>query len=197
MISLSCGACLGPEAGLGNVGGALGTFVGHMEVFNIPNDYRKLLTLTAMTAAFASLFPSPILAVMIIYELGPNPPRQPIECITLSGIGAVASFSLAYTIIGGTWLEHISQTTWKLDAAWNFDLTQLGIAFIIGIVSGAIGLCITICIGAGRQFFNRLRSCLSNKFLRCVVPPVVGGVFIGKKLIFRYMCKCFIFTLIL
>ena len=75
LISLSCGACLGPEAGLGNVGGALGTYVGHLNILKLPKDLRKLLTLTAMTAAFAGLFPSPLLAVMIIFELGPNPPR--------------------------------------------------------------------------------------------------------------------------
>ena len=106
--------------------------------------------------------------------------RQLIECITLAGIAAVASFALSYTIVGGTWLEHVSQTLWRLDASWEFKLNQLGIAFVIGVVSGAIGLCIIICIGIGRQFFNRLRNKLPNQFLRNVVPPTIGGVFIGR-----------------
>ena len=65
LISLSCGACLGPEAVMGNVGGAVGTFIGQLKFLNLQEDCRKLLTLTAMSSAFGAIVPSPIQAVSI------------------------------------------------------------------------------------------------------------------------------------
>ena len=51
---------------------------------------------------------------------------------------------------------------------------------VIGIVAGCIGLCSIICIGIGRQFFNRLRKALTNhKLLREILPPVIGGAMVG------------------
>lgn len=184
LISLSCGACLGPEAGLGNVGGGLGSFITSKDFgyIHIPKDYKKLVVLSGFAAAMGALMPSPLLAVMLIFELGPNPPRQLIECVTMTGICAVASFAISYTIVSGTWLEHVSQTLFKIDATWDFNPDQLGISFVVGVVSAAIGLCIVVVIGIGRTVFGTLRKFLEfNKLLYNVIPPTVGGVLIGKQ----------------
>lgn len=73
MISLAGGACLGPEQALGNLGGGIATYTTEHLVEFEEND-RKLVVLSGMTAALGALFPTPILAVLMMYELG-NPPK--------------------------------------------------------------------------------------------------------------------------
>jgi H+/Cl- antiporter ClcA len=44
------------------------------EYINFDDDDRKLVVITGMAGAIGALFPSPILTVLIFYELG-TPPR--------------------------------------------------------------------------------------------------------------------------
>ncbi len=72
-VGLAGGACLGPEQAMGNLGGGIATYVVE-NIAEFEDDYRKLVVLCGMAAALGALFPTPILGVLMIYELG-NPPR--------------------------------------------------------------------------------------------------------------------------
>lgn len=73
-ISLAGGASLGPEQGLGNLGGGLATYFTHEYLSFDDDDYRKLSVLAGMAASLGALFPSPLLGVLMFQELG-NPPK--------------------------------------------------------------------------------------------------------------------------
>jgi hypothetical protein len=73
-ISLAGGASLGPEQGLGNLGGGLATYITEHYLHFEDDDYRKLSVLGGMTAALGALLPSPILGVLMFHELG-EPPK--------------------------------------------------------------------------------------------------------------------------
>jgi hypothetical protein len=51
---------------------------------------------------------------------------------------------------------------------------------VIGVVSGCLCFMALLTIGVLKQLFNRIRSRLANPFLREVLPPMIGGIAIGK-----------------
>ena len=65
----------GPEQALASLGGGLATYVS--ENFNLYDDngedYKKLLVLGGMASALGALFPSPLLGVLMLIELGKLP----------------------------------------------------------------------------------------------------------------------------
>jgi len=73
-ISLGGGASLGPEQALGTIGGGFATFLSQSYLSDFPLVDRQQVVLCGMCAAFGALFPTPVLSVLIIYELG-QPPK--------------------------------------------------------------------------------------------------------------------------
>ena len=177
-VSLSCGASLGPEQALGNLGGGLATFVSERATTLLDGDDKKLMVLSGMSGALGALFPTPLLGVLMIYELG-NPPRDYMEGILVLSSSALCAFVVYYFLLGYTDVHYYS-TSYLLSYSWTFDLYQCGTAFLIGIVSGIIGLTAIIVIGICRQIFARIKLRLErNKFFLNIVPPVLGGLIVG------------------
>ena len=54
-------------------------------------DDKKLLVLSGMSSALGALFPTPLLGVLMIHELG-NPPRAYMESIIILSSGAIIAF---------------------------------------------------------------------------------------------------------
>ena len=115
-VSIAGGASLGPEQALvsvcilvstrllpytlysntcnlfvqGNVGGGLTTYLA--EYFKFGAENSKLLVLTGMAAAMGGVFPTPVLGVLMIHELGSPPRFDLFNCINkiyLSNVRAV------------------------------------------------------------------------------------------------------------
>ena len=105
-VSLAGGASLGPEQAMGNLGGGMATYVTENIVEFKDDDYRKLVVLCGMSAALGALFPTPILGVLMIYELG-NPPRSYMESIILLSFGSCISFLIYYSLMEYTYLERL------------------------------------------------------------------------------------------
>ena len=106
-ISLGGGACLGPEQALGNIGGGFATYLVE-NVIEFPNIAdRQLVVLCGMTAAFGALFPTPVLGVLLIYELG-QPPKPFMETIVSLSIGAITSFIMYYQFCESFMLERLT-----------------------------------------------------------------------------------------
>ena len=73
MLSLAGGASLGPEQALATLGGGTATFLVENYVTFEDENYQKLLVLGGMAAALGALFPTPILGVLMLIELGNMP----------------------------------------------------------------------------------------------------------------------------
>jgi len=68
-----------------------------MQVFinneKLTKDDQKLLVLSGMSSALGALFPTPLLGVLMILELG-NPPGAYMESIIIMSAGALTSFTV-------------------------------------------------------------------------------------------------------
>lgn len=184
MISLAGGANLGPEAGLANLGGGVATWIAARMRFDDPDD-SKLIVLSGMTSALGALFPTPILAVLMIFELG-KPPKSFMESTIVLSFSAIVSFSVYYALITRTYLVHYTDNTAILSAKWlngeGYQGHNCTTAFIIGIVCAFISLYVVVAIGFCKQVFTRIRLRIGNrnKFLAKIIPPVIGGLIIGS-----------------
>jgi hypothetical protein len=94
MGSLWGGASLGPEQALSNLGGGMATYLAeHYLEERMDSDDKKLVVLSGMSGALGALFPTPLLAVLMIHELG-NPPRAYMESIIILSSSACCSFAV-------------------------------------------------------------------------------------------------------
>jgi H+/Cl- antiporter ClcA len=95
----------------GTVGGGFACFLYERQFLpeDLDEDDRKLLVLSGMAAAIGALFPSPILTVMMIFELG-HPPRSTMESVTILSFASCVSFIVYYAVIGDgkSWLMPIT-----------------------------------------------------------------------------------------
>lgn len=179
-MSLAGGACLGPEQALGNIGGGLATWLVENHIEFPDETDRQMVVLCAMCAAFGALFPTPVLAVLLIYELG-QPPKPFMESIVLLAVGATGAFIMYYQFAENFLLDKLSSNGIVLAALWTFNNEQCAYALGFGVVSGGICLCAVIMIGVCRQVFNRLRDRLDNntRLSGTIVAPLVGGIIVG------------------
>lgn len=177
-ISLAGGSSLGPEQAMGNLGGGLATFVTE-NIAEFESDYRKLVVLCGMSAALGALFPTPILGVLMIYELG-NPPRAYMESVILLSCGACVSFLVYYSLMEYTYLERV-ETSDRLASNWEFEETQCFTGFVFGIVCGALCLTSLICVGIVKQVFARLKQRLESigPNVGTILCPMIGGLIVG------------------
>lgn len=177
MISLACGATLGPEQALGTAAGGLGVLIGEYVDFDAAD--KKLMFLSSMAGGIGSLFPSPMLTVIMFYELG-KPPKEMVESMIIIGFSALAAFIVGYPIIGATFLDYINTNVVAVAVDWKFELWHCIAAFVIGIISALLSLAIMIIVGITKQIFARIRMRLIRfPFARQVLPPIIGGAIVG------------------
>lgn len=74
----------------------------------------------------------------------------------------------------------VLQLSLKWLQAKGYQDWMVGTGFVIGVVSGCLCFGIVLTIGVTKQIFNRIRSRIANPFIREVLPPVIGGLVIGK-----------------
>lgn len=180
MISLGGGASLGPEQALATLGGGVGTFFSQSIIHFEDDGYQKLMVLSGMAASLGALFPTPILGVLLLLELG-NMPKTYMESILVMSIPAIISYMVYYSLVNDSFESLVSSEGIIFSIAWEYNLWNCGTAVILGVVCAALGLCLMLFIGITKQIFNRIRMRLSfNRFLQCVIPPFIGGLCVGK-----------------
>mmetsp|Transcript_22329 Transcript_22329/g.32522 ORF Transcript_22329/g.32522 Transcript_22329/m.32522 type:complete len:546 (-) Transcript_22329:316-1953(-) len=177
-ISVAGGANLGPEQALGNLGGGLATVI-NKRIQLEDKDHTNLLVLVGMAGAMGCLFPTPVLAVLMIHELG-APPKSFMESTLLMGIPAIISFIVFYALEEKTYLERLSPF-YQLSMNWDFQMWQCGTAVIIGLVSSASSLCLLLGVGIVKQILLRIkdRCDRSGVLSGTIVIATIGGVAIG------------------
>ena len=184
ILSLSCGATLGPEQSLGTIGGGLAIYLvdNYGAALNIVNeDDVKLSKMIGFTSALGGLFPTPILGNVLVAELV-RPPKYYMEYMTLFTIGSLANWFIVYSLRDHTYLEIISANYYStLD--WNFSESHVGKAIVIGAISGILGLFVLIFVGICKQVFIRLKDRIDlrtgTQWISRVVLPIIGGIIIG------------------
>lgn len=178
-ISIAGGASLGPEQAMGNVGGGLATLIS--EKLEFEEEHSKLTVLTGMAAAMGGIFPSPVLGVLMIHELG-NPPKSFMESTLLMSIGAIASFIVFYMLEDYTYLESL-EASYQLSMNWEFETKHCGVAIIFGALSSVIALMTLLTVGITKQVFYRIEErCNKLGLPGKIIVCTIGGLCIGNNI---------------
>ena len=164
VVSLAGGASLGPEGGLGLMGGGLGTWISERR--KLSEDMRATNTLTGMSAAYGGLLSSPILATILVLEIAR--PRAARFMVTLVGglVAASVAFAVYFPIAGSTFVG-----IYELPS-FEYEDWQLLAAVPLGLAAGALALITAVAIAV----VTRLAARLGN---RTILRSTIGGVAFG------------------
>mmetsp|Transcript_8625 Transcript_8625/g.12872 ORF Transcript_8625/g.12872 Transcript_8625/m.12872 type:complete len:390 (-) Transcript_8625:250-1419(-) len=162
----------------GNLGGGLATIINDYMKFE-EKDNQNLMVLTGMSGAMGALFPTPVLGVLMIHELG-DPPKSFMEATLLMSVSAILSFIMFYQLEDETWLERLTPN-YTLSMNWEFEMWHCGSAVVIGLVASGSSLCILIAVGIVKQILMRIQErCDSTKFINGMIfVSTLGGFVIG------------------
>jgi H+/Cl- antiporter ClcA len=139
---------------------------------------QKLCVLSGMAAAMGALFPTPVLGVLIMHELG-NPPKSYMESTLLMSIPAIASFMVFFSLQEFTWINEIDANH-QLSMNWKFEKWQCGAAVLIGIVAAAISLVSLLGVGLMKQVLLRIKERVDGTKLNgTIVVATLGGFLVG------------------
>jgi H+/Cl- antiporter ClcA len=141
-------------------------------------DDQKLCVLSGMSAAMGALFPTPVLGVLMIHELG-NPPKSYMESTLLMSIPAIASWMVLFTLQEYTWINEIEPNHF-LSMHWKFEKWQCGAAVIMGMVAAALSLVSLLGVGLMKQLLLRIKMRVdTTKLSGTIVISTLGGFLIG------------------
>ena len=147
-----------------------------MELEN--KEDQQLCVLSGMAAAMGALFPTPVLGVLIMHELG-NPPKSYMESTLLMSIPAITSFIVFYTLQEFTWIEMIDDN-YQLGMNWKFEKWQCGVAILMGMTSAGLALITLLGVGIVKQILLRIKQRLDNtKLNSTIVIATLGGFLVG------------------
>jgi len=185
-LSLLFGFSVGPEAALGTMGGALGTLVAERR--NLPVAERHAAALNGMAGAMGSLFPSPILSVILIHELSIQASKYPVNFMdsVVSGcIAATAAWMVFVGIQDYTFLDSMNLPLALYDFS-DFEMWYMGSAAFMGILGGVIGFIVLLALGLFRRIAQTNTERLQNRFgerrgmtIATILLPTVGGFLCG------------------
>lgn len=186
LVSLIGGSSVGPEAGLAAIGGGIGSFLSE-RVFQFkidPDKRKKVYILSSMSAAFTAFLPSPLLAVMMTWELGIPPAfwgMNQVHALTLFVMSSVPAAAVFFAIEKSTIYDPINLA---IPESSDFSASKWDFAF--GICYGVMGACLAI---AYYIVCNLVRTALiypkkwAGKYLGGKAGPVcinvMGGVIYG------------------
>ena len=139
LVSLVGGASLGPEAGLGLMGGGLGTWLSERR--KLSEEARATNTLSGMSAAYGGLLSSPLLSTLLVLEVARPKARQFTETLVGALLSSSVAFAVYFPIAGSTFvgiytLPSFKYHDWQLLAAVPLGLAAGGLALITIVATG-------------------------------------------------------------
>ena len=164
VVSLAGGASLGPEGGLGLMGGGLGTWVSERK--KLGQDMRATNTLTGMSAAYGGLLSAPILATILVLEIARPKAARFSETLVGGLLASSVAFAVYFPIAGSTFVGIYDLPSFK------YEDWQLLAAVPLGLVAGALALITMVAIAV----VTRLAARLGN---RTILRSTIGGVAFG------------------
>jgi H+/Cl- antiporter ClcA len=164
LVSLAGGASLGPEAGLGMMGGGLGTWLSERR--KLSEEMRATNTLSGMSGAYGGLLSSPILATILVLEVARLKARRVADTLVASLLSSTVAFAVYFPIAGSTFVGIYTLPSFK------YEDWQLLAAVPLGLAAGALGLITVVAIG----LLSKLTAPLAN---RTILRSTIGGVAFG------------------
>ncbi|GAX81521.1 hypothetical protein CEUSTIGMA_g8949.t1 [Chlamydomonas eustigma] len=189
LLSLMGGASLGPEAGLGAFGGAVGQVVATRVRKNLPEVRRKLYVVASISGAFSAFLPSPFTSTLITTELGVPPHEWGISClhmVTLYSVAATAGFLVYYAIQGYTYLN--PQALYKsASSATLYNQNYVFIGVLFGFMGASLAVCFFLIGGIVKNVVSKIKAAVEarvGRWPRVVIIAILGGTFYG---VFMYV----------
>jgi H+/Cl- antiporter ClcA len=164
LVSLVGGASLGPEAGLGMLGGGLGTWVSERR--NLDDDMRGTNTLTGISASYGGLLSSPILATILVLELARPKASRVMDTLVGALLSSTVAFAVFFPIAGSTFVGIYSLPSFE------YEDWQLLAAVPLGLVAAALALITALAIAILTRLTARLRE-------RTILCSTIGGIVFG------------------
>jgi H+/Cl- antiporter ClcA len=164
LVSLVGGASLGPEDALGKMGGGLGSWVSERR--KLSEDVRATNALSGMAAAYGGLLASPILATILILEIGRQSARRFADTLVACLLSSSVAFAIYFAIAGSTFVGIFAVPSYK------YKDWQLLAAIPLGLAAGAVALMTVIAIGV----MTKLAAPLAK---RTILRSAIGGVIFG------------------
>ncbi|HEX5909310.1 MAG TPA: chloride channel protein [Thermoleophilaceae bacterium] len=163
-VSLMGGASLGPEGGLGLLGGGLGDWLAKRT--GADPETRKAHTLTGMAGAFGGLFTAPLLGPLMISEIARPGGDRPVERLIPTVVASTLGFAVLYPVIGHTFLDLYDVPGYDLEV-WHM---------FAGVGIGAMGAVLAVVTGIAMKAGARVAGRVSS---HPVPLAMAGGLFIG------------------
>ena len=123
-VSLMGGASLGPEGGLGLLGGGLGDWFAKRT--KADPETRKAHTLTGMAGAFGGLFTAPLLGPLMIAEVARPGGDRPVERLIPTVLASTLGFAVLYPVVGYTFLDLYEVPSYDLEVWHLFAAVGIG-----------------------------------------------------------------------
>eukprot|EP00122_Pirum_gemmata_P020925 Pgem_evm1s19527 len=190
-FSLLGGAGMGPEAGLGAIGGAVG-HVFATKVISYKNESfedlelrRKLFTISGMAAAFGSFLPSPFMSAALCVELGVPSVLWNVsymKMFTYYCIAATSAFLIYHNIIGYTWVESNLNSSFPSELYYDDRWYNVFLGMLFGLFGAIMGLVFIIIMAITKIVAMLIKKGLTNLFgvkIGFILTAVVGGLFYG------------------
>jgi len=164
LVSLVGGASLGPEAGLGMMGGGLGTWISERQ--KLSEDIAATNTLSGMSGAWGGLLASPILTTVLVLELARPKAARFTNTLVATLLSSSIAFAVYFPIAGSTFVGLYTTPSYK------YEDWQLLAAIPLGLAAGAIGLITVVAIGLVTKLFAPLAK-------RTILRATIGGIAFG------------------
>jgi H+/Cl- antiporter ClcA len=165
MVSLVCGAPLGPEGPLTVSTGAVGTTIA--EKARMPPPVVTLSSLSAISGFFGAFLTSPFAGPLIFIETTLEKGVMTWKAVLPSIVAATAGFA-AYFLLSGTFLGNV----FTLPAYPEFRNIDLLYAVGLGVLGGACGIFFILMYKKMRGLFEPLEH-------RPVLLGLIGGLGLG------------------
>jgi H+/Cl- antiporter ClcA len=134
-VSLMGGASLGPEAGLGLLGGGLGDWASQRT--GADREIRRTNTLTGMAGAFGGLFTAPLLGPLMIAEVSRPGRDRPIERLIPTVVASTLGFAVLYPVVGHTFLGLYQVRAYDLKVWHMFVAVGVGVmCAVVAVLTG-------------------------------------------------------------
>ena len=163
-VSLIGGVSLGPEGGLGLLGGGLGDWVSKRR--GADPETKAAHTLTGMAGAFGGLFTAPLLGPLLIAEVVRPGRDRPVERLIPTVVASTLGFAVLYPVVGYTFLRLYHLPGYELKV-WHM-LAAVGVGVMCAVVAVLTGIAMKV-FG---QVAHRAGS-------RPVALATAGGLVIG------------------
>lgn len=167
LVSLISGFCLGPEVPTGMLAAGLGSWVSKWR--GMSSDKTRLNVLSGVSGAYAGLFSSPVVALLMLLESDHIQSVTYYGTLLIAGLAAAVGFGLFYTLNG----MNVSPLLGILSPpAYHLRIYDLVASIALGILAVPFALLFVILT----KSFSRLVKPLNNT---PIIRGVLGGLLLG------------------